>query len=659
MADPIDYSKLSDETLQKMSNGHQLDYSSLPDQDLHEMAKHADAPTPAPISNLSAVGAGIRHLGGLGPITAGAAQGLPDKVMSVLHNIAPSTVSASPTQVNAMLAAMGIKGDVGPTSSSALYNEAKQPEEQRLEQAQSQHPLMTGAGKLAGDVLAFEGAGMLSPKIALADDAGRLAKIGAHVGNAFIPSATVGAMESKNKLIGGTPEEAKGLAKDTLKAGALGSALVGAGSAIAQGAGSLLDNTQMGKDIKGYYDIGKEGKDLSQTSTQLGGLESPQLIDPVSLHDTQAAQGVLGKINAIDDHLGERVGQTIDKATQNGINIQADQDSSKLIDDVFNTGKAKNALEKDQDVVPDEDKFDNTKLKKYFDLANRYKSQGLNPAEMQEFRNELGNMQRRINYNDPYLAADLRTLVTKLTQELKSNVPGYEDAANRLNEFRKEIPETILSKDNPTDITRLRMSGIRNVDTKLVNQLKSVIRGLNDPNNVTARGTYTNMLQGLQRFQTKELMRQASGKQLQSAFDATGISPESIQNSIQSAATKSKLLQDYTGLNVDPLEALRSPTKLLTRPAGYLANKLGSAMSGENTVLNTGKKLYSASDDALQGLADKLDQVPAQKTMAGALRKAIEAKNPTAKNAVLFSLMQNPDTRKLIQSGEFYVGAGE
>lgn len=687
MANPIDYSKLSDTALEQIASGKPIDYSQLHDDDLHEIIKSAPKPEPK-ISPLASIGIGERHLGGAGPIAAGAAQAIPDKIMQWLsgptlslegkspQEIQQALKGKSPTQVNAALKSMGIHGDVGPTTSSQLYEEAKKPEEELYAQSQKQQPLGTGVGSLIGTGLAFEGLGQISPTLMATSKAPEGASLATkaltvgkniipHAVNAFIPGAEIAAMESKNRLIGGTPEEAKGLALDTAKGGATASAVVGGLSALAGGLG-LAGETKTAKDIKGYYNIGKEGKDLGKVSTQIGDLNAPELVDPVSLHDTQAANNVLDQINKIDDHLGESVGETVKEATANGVTHKADPDAINKIDDLFNKGKAEVAAKQDPEAVPDEDKFDNTRLKKFFDFAKRYtdpSQPGLSSAELQEFRNGLGDFQRRVSFTDPVLAADIRGLVSNLTDDLKSNVMGYKDAAERLSEFRKQVPETILSKDNPVDITKLRLSGTRNSQARLMNQLKSVIRGLNDPKNVTAKGSYTNLLQGLQKFHTDELVRQAKAlgenKQVNTVFQNTGVTPDSIADSIKTAATKSKLLQDYTGHNLDLASLAKNPSQIVTKPLGWAANKLGVARSGENAVLNTGKRLYNASSEDLEALAGKLEQIPAQKSLGSALRKAVNSKNSSEKNSILFTLMQNPDTRRIIQSGEFYVGTGD
>ncbi len=346
----------------------------------------------------------------------------------------------------------------------------------------------------------------------------------------------------------------------------------------------------------------------------------------------------------MDDHLGQEVGKVVDAGTQQGITVQASPEVNKLIIDLepmVNNGEFEDTMQK---------------------LA----TQGLNPSELQEFRNRLADYGRKIYSKDQVAAAKVFDTTKELTTLLRENVPGYTDAANRLNQFRQSLPETILSKDNPIDVTNLRVSGTRNVDTKLLNNIKSMIRGMYNPDNAKAQGSYTNLLQGIQKLsqneQTLKAEAEAAGKPFQTVFDKLGMQPQDLESFFKDAGAKSKLIQNYTGLSdIDAGNIVSKPLKTLGQASDWIANKAGVAYgktgsAAQNPVLNVGKKLYSASDDSLRELSKKLGDLPGQKNVGIALTNALDKKDTMAKNAVLFSIMQNPNLRNIVESDNLPVG---
>ncbi len=97
------------------------------------------------------------------------------------------------------------------------------------------------------------------------------------------------------------------------------------------------------------------------------------------------------------------------------------------------------------------------------------------------------------------------------------------------------------------------------------------------------------------------------------------------------------------------LSSLRSS---VVKNGAWLGAKAGE---GVNSVANTpilkaSKSLYSASDEALKGFTSKLGTSGGAtgQRLADALNAAIDNKNVMAKNAVLFSIMQNPMLRNLV-----------
>lgn len=563
----------------------------------------------------------------------GGMQSAMNAIMSMGHNIAPNLVGASPTQVSMALKKMGITGDVGPVGSQ-FYRKAQEENQKEDEEAAIRSPYAHGAGELTGGIgSAVASAGIL-PELKAAKDAGKLARAGTSALNAAPIGAGFGLLGSKGHLVAATPEEQKQVLKDTAVGTATASAL-GFGAKLG---GDLIASTDTGKRLAGYFKLGAEGKDLGDDAARLGTLENPAALgDTVSMHDTQAANKVLDGLNTMDDHLGQEVGNVVAQATQKGIKVQPTSQINKYITEL-------------------EPMIGNSE---FTDTMQKLSTEGLNPAELQQFRNQLADYGRKIYSKDQVAASKVFDTTKELTNMLRQNVPEYSTAANRLNEFRQLLPETILSKDNPIDVTNLRVSGTRNVDTKLLNNVKSMIRGMYNPSNAKAQGSYTNLLQGLQKLEQNEQLRkaeaEAAGKPFKTVFDTLGMQPQDIEAFFKEAGGKSKLIQNYTGLSDVDLSSLAKPFKTIGKAADFVANKVGvvygkTGSAAQNPVLNVGKKLYAASDDSLRELSKKLDGLPGQKNVGLALNKALDKKDTIAKNAVLFSIMQNPNLRSVVES---------
>ena len=97
---------------------------------------------------------------------------------------------------------------------------------------------------------------------------------------------------------------------------------------------------------------------------------------------------------------------------------------------------------------------------------------------------------------------------------------------------------------------------------------------------------------------------------------------------------------------------------------GQSINKSGAwigAKAGEtahsvmnNPVMRASKTLYSASDDALKAFSQKLSSSGGDtgKMLGKALDQALNNKNQMSKNAIIFSIMQNPMLRNMVGTGE-------
>ncbi len=605
-----------------------------------------------------------------GPSVAALAQSIPNALMSMGHNIAPGMVGPSPTQANQALRDQGATGDL--PVGSEFWKQAAAEESKREEDAAQRSPTATTIGHGLGDIAGFVagnaalkgltgGAKLLSEAPEAAGVLRKAATAGANEAATLAPVGVLqGALQSKAPFVGGTSEEKSQVMSDAAKSGlenaAVGGAF-GAGGAMLKGGAEALAETKPGKYLSGLYNTGKEGIDLSKETTELGTLEDPMsLQNPVSMHSEQSANQLLDTIHQADQYLGKDVGKAIQEGTDRGIIVQAPELSAK-INKIFELASGEVGAEAEEGAEEGQEAFTNKDFRNFFDVANKLKEEGLTPIELQEFRNDMARFARAIKMKDPIASNDAFNLTSDLTQQLRKQVPGYSTAAQRLDQFRKAIPETILSKDNPADITNLRYSGTRNVDNRLFNNIKSMIRGMYDPANMNAKASYSNLLKGLQDFNQSEMIRKAvtpgeTGSIPETLFETMKMQPQDIESFLKQNAAKSKMLQDYAGTSA--LDMMH-PIKATEKAAGYLANKAGVMVGGKssaatNPVLQAGNKLYSASNEVLKDLSSKISGLPGGKEMSKALDTALDKGNLASKNAILFSIMQNPNYRNLVNT---------
>lgn len=665
----MDFSKLSTPTLKAMKSGEMPDFSKLSTEELQEIKKGLseqgqqqaapppeDQALPGPLQQqdpgtLHDFGKGMVHGAAFGgdDEVGGGLQSLLDMAQSAGHNIAPSLVGASPTQSNEALEKQGFK-NAGPSSEAQFYRKAQEEDDADNKAAGNRSPWAYNGGQLTGGALsAILTSGMAPELMSAGEGAGILAKTAAHAVNAAPIGALYGSLESGGHIIGANnTDEALKVLKDT-GTGALTGSVVGAGLSLAgQGLGALA-KTDAARKIAGYYGLGKEGIDLGDKATQLGTLANPETLEnPLSMHDQKFAGQMLDGINHWDDQLGQEVGETVAQATQNGTRIKAKPDLVQRIDQLF-----KNLPENligDQGVEETlSGEYGNDQFKKMYDMARQLQSpEGISPVQLQQFRNELAATTRKLPYDQQYIISEAYKVVSDLTKELRQSVPGYELAANRLNEFRQSIPETILSKDVPSDIANLRMSGTRNVDKKLTDNIVNIVKGLYT-GNAKAQASYTNLLKGINTLNQSEMARKASGKIGQTLFEGSGIQPQDVENMFKQGAWRSKLLQEY---NPTPGVTLGKNGFGVSGGSDFVANKAGQAAKsvGQSPMVDISQKLYNASDESLKSMTPNLRQVPGGSSIADALDKAIANKNSVGKNAILFSILQNPALRSLVDS---------
>lgn len=605
---------------------------------------------------------------GISQQVGGLAEAIPNNIQSVLHSL--GITNASPTQVNAGLKAMGFTGDIGPTSTAQMYKEGTKDTLKAQDEALARSPIAYRAGEVGGLGLGALGAGMAGNAIKGVDSLQGIRAANPGLINrtlqgaaAAVPvGAAYGAANSKGSVIGGTPEEQQQVLKDAETGGLLGGVLGGAGRGIIgdsavksatdgvtseatglKGALSKLGDLPMMKQLQHAFSEGQKGIDMSSEKAQVGELSNPESINNAyAMHDTKAAARMTDEIHQMDDMLGKDVGSALDKGDASGITLQAKPEMIQSIQRMS-----------DGVAIPEEAQ----------ELINKLQNDGLSPREMWTLRQSLGEIGKAYKKSntaaEKLKAADIFNVVNQMNGQLKQTVPSYGHAAERMAEFRSMLPETILSKSMPSDISGIRMGSTRNVSKNLTEGIKKIIQGLNT-GDVDAKARYQNFLQGLSQLDQSEQARKASGQVSQTIFDRMGFQPQDIVKDIQQSAAKSSMIQPFlkssnSGL---PPTTLSGMAKAVVKAPVSIANKTGLATKAvsESPVVSTANKLYNASNETLQNFSNNtLAKIPGQQGLSESLNKALKGNDSTAKNAVLFTIMQTPSLRSLVESNDLDV----
>ena len=579
----------------------------------------------------------------------------------------------SPTQVNERLTKEGFTGDVGPTSTKELYREARDENRQAHKEAQEANPWSYLGGELAGGVLGFKGAGMAlgkagvaAPALVAAPEAatglsGALARIGAHSVNAAPLGAAFGLGASEADLTSGKSEDIKQAIKDT-GVGAVTGSLVGAGLSTAGeavgGIKNAIGSTRTASRLKQGFDEGTNFRDPTDVESQVGTLTKPGgLKNTIAERDTDAATELVRTYKDMDTTLGQAVEKSAADATQQGVKVNTSPALKEALQNL------KNLASKDP-ILAESAQF--KKIKNNIDLfmgqevdpvtgAVKQGAAELTPVQAHYLKQEMGDLGRQLAETKPEIAREAFGVANQVRQELGTQVPAYNTAATRQYEFRGLLPEAVLNKGNPVDIAGMRVSGVKNYEGKLLNNLKMVVKGADEQGNPNsaAKETLNSMLKGLEEFKANEYSRVSDGQIEKTLFDKFGIQPERIETFVKDAARQSANSAELAGeTRVAPgggsLGKAVEYTKAAADKAAVLAGKTYAKLGGApNPVVKTGKLLYSATEPELQQFADRLQKVPGQAEMGKALNKAIKEKNTAAKNAILFAIMQNPALRNL------------
>lgn len=553
-----------------------------------------------------------------------------------------------------------------------LYKQYHDVEEAKLKASQERSPVASTVGEIGGAILpALVTAGATAPESAVALG-GRLAakQIAKNAAEAaakgVLTGGVTGGIYSAGKSQGsllGTPQDQQKLAQDTangvVTGGVLGGVLGGATKAAPELYNAVKDKTA--SNVTNYIadspfwrqaqkakDLGEQGVNIYSREAKYGPIgQTSGLIN----QDTNATRDLVDRIYKVDQKLGQNIGSAIDNATDQGITVSMTNPMMQSV------GKLKNLMETDQTLAanPATQKLQDT----IFGMGD-FDSSKLSPKTVQSLRSDVIDFADSIKQKNPDVASLAYQFANQTGNALKETIPEYKNASERFEQFRRLVPETIISGPTPVDISGVKLGSLKNDEAKLFNATKSMIQGAEVPGTGSsgASETFKNFINGLNDFDKAEAERLANGTitkdDLPKLVDNSDPAQAAdMEKAIRDKADQSALLRQ--AWRVNPQEGISTSVKGATFGRGGLlniANKYGlykdTLTKPVRSPIALTKNLYSASEDQLRNVADKMGSVPGLSKLGESLTKGLDNKDSTGVNAAIFSIMQNPQARILV-----------
>jgi aminopeptidase N len=296
-------------------------------------------------------------------------------------------------------------------------------------------------------------------------------------------------------------------------------------------------------------------------------------------------------------------------------------------------------------------------------LSRNYKD--ASPRDIKNAMDEITATVERIGsykYPSPELEEApkfLRELRRGLDQRLKDQVPEYRDAAERFAQYRSTYLEQPIAGGNDAALDDIYYGNMKKGEKKLVESYEDLVkRATGESQSVeSTEERYAKLLQKAQEFQKAEQGRVASGK---ISAPITGDPKEfmqTIKDFADDAAVRRSVRQTQDsqaggGIALKNAAGIANTGRGALLSASYLAGKASTGKIATN-VTNLSRRIYNAPAQSLSNLATKLEATPGVSALGKALREGLENGDSAKRNAALFTIMQNPNSRLLISGEDF------
>lgn len=453
-----------------------------------------------------------------------------------------------------------------------------------------------------------------------------------------MPAAAVYGTGMSEKGFAKPEELAKDVASSIALGGATGAGLSVAGAVGKAGLGKLAEigeGTDFFRKMKEFFKFGEAGIIFSTTSGKDIG---------DALINKGLPNKVVNQVMAADNMLGEKVGESLQKAQNAGVKINIDKDLQDSTKKLFGTFVDNPAL---MDII-------DPKSKKVIQLIYSREAGDLTPIEARALKDTFYDLTNKIQKagltGDVPSLANMRAqeLAKSLDSSLKAQIPEYAEAANNFYNFRKLTAETILQPDIPKSKRTVFFGDLKNKETELLEATRDLLLKSRLPGTSATGGART----GLRELERNLRTLQRTNPE---AVRAMGGSAKEVAESLRKKADQMAGLKQIQGL--EPHEGVQRTIlgQIVGSGEGMalnVANKLGrvTKVVGQTAPVKMATKIFSSDDGSLLNLAKLMKQNKISELSGNALENAILKKDNAAKNAILFKMLQDPAYRSILKT---------
>lgn len=485
-----------------------------------------------------------------------------------------------------------------------LYRKYQQESQGNYKASQERSPYLYGGGQLAGGLgtaLATGGAGLAA---------------GAGLGEAIAGGAAVGALGGAGSSEGNldTTEGTEKVLGDVIQGGAAGATIGGVtnlgGQALTKLQGYAKDSPMIRQLLKAR-EAGMAGETLGR---------SPEAVSSGANKITSHVKDITDRFTNAENVLGKQINDTLQNAGNSGVKINLGEeavDSIKALQDYYGSNPLLKTSPQVRSLVNG--------------LKNLVSSEGVSPQAAADIRDQI--IQLGKGQQVPGLQQITDNLQKSIRENLSNNVENLDQLYNAFYGLKRAGSETLLSKGQPPDIANVWSSSLKNPESSVYNSVDDLLSKLTYPGKgqIEANQTLNSLTSGLKEYDQK----------FPGLLDSLGIDLKTLPQELQSKA------DDYS-----VLKQVLKPSNFTSIPKAeslQAANYVGKAQKTLSPVVKMSQTVYEMPKESLKGVADSLNDAGLG-SLGSALHRALDDNNNSTKNAILFSIMQNPHARAVLDS---------
>lgn len=607
---------------------------------------------------------------------AGVAGSLTEKAIGLIPGV------ETPTELDARLASEGFTGDIKPDRSlEDLYREYRDSARKNLEQAEETNPLAYYSGVAGGSLLpGFGTARAVTKGASLAQKALAGAKAGTTVG-AVTGLGTSEADLTKGELGEAAIDSAIGAGTGAALGGALpygvelgkrtGRGAVNVAKDVGKKTSDILDNYEWTSDLlrstglglKGESILGKEAAKQLSGNINIKGKELQKLVTDTLTEKFDKKLEILKKSKDKINY-SELYNEAVDDINKGVKSFKLNPDEERILLDQLNRRfydklpqKVKNALKETTTEVidPKTGKI----LTKTTAVQDKIEGQVFIDPITRETKEVI------VSQTPSSDSSKIKKLVNKLTKSTDVTLPGtmkgdmrLEDAANFVRDLQQAA---FLKKGQTPGISSIMKDTARKASDRLVEKApttsplndsssflyKALDRIGVDADKLNSGELDPNFVKFIKRLDNSHLepedllQKDEVVKYLQGAFgkDQAQTLIKNLQDVSRDYLLGKRTRQSRGGLNW-----MSQAFGALKDASVSGANVTGRAVKVASSSVN---KMYNMTNDMLNDMSNKISTKDPR--LGEMLNKAVNSKSETAKNAILFSIIQNPNYRKSLK----------